>query len=679
MDPNRSMTQGSHRVARRAVLGMLAAAGIAPTVATTVAAAPRRPVGTSTDDVETLLATMSREQKVGQLFVPVVYGARIDQPHRSNTTTTGADTIGEVLDRYHVGGVIYFAWSGNLDSPAQVARLSEDMQRRAVALGDVPLTISIDEEEGVVTRLPQPSTAFPGTMALGATRSADHAATAASMTGRELRAVGVNQNYAPVADVNVEARNPVIGVRSFGSDPDLVGDLVEAQVAAFQASGVSSTVKHFPGHGNTAVDSHHGLPVIDLSLEEFESVDLPPFLRAVEAGVDAIMTAHIVVPALDDSGLPATLSHPILTGLLRERIGFEGVIVTDALHMEGVRGIYPDDRLPVEILKAGGDQMLMPVHLGQAIDAVLAALESGELTEERIDDSVRRILVQKQKRNLLADPFVDLDAVEDEMNRTEHREASALVSESSMTLLVNEGDVLPLDVGSSVLVTGWGGDVRLETIADELRSGGAKATVIAATAADPAAIAAAAGHDAVLVLTQSGGFDTPEGQVALVEGLVSSGVPVIHVAVRNPYDAVHLPGTAAALVTYGYAEASLRAAAQVVLGSIGTPGRLPVALPDTAGTGERFAFGFGLDLPVIPVAPLIHDRTGKGQDRFEVPDDKRVSYLVDGEPVPPGVHRMVPGAHVVAVPRPGSRLAEGAVGEWQISATSEATPQRRNS
>lgn len=672
---NGSTTRSVRRPSRRTVLASLAAAGAAPVVAPAVASAATgsaiavHPGASPAEDIEALLAGMSLEQKVGQLFVPVLYGARIDQPHGSNTTTTGVATIGEALDRYHVGGVIYFAWSGNTQSPQQMAQLSQDIQQRAAANGDVPLTISIDEEEGVVTRLPQPSTAFPGSMALGATRSAEHAGTAARMTGRELRAVGVNQNYAPVADVNVEARNPVIGVRSFGSDPELVSELVGAQVDGYQSERVSSTVKHFPGHGDTATDSHYGLPVIDHSRAELDTIDLPPFRTAVDAGVDAVMTAHIVVPVLDDSGLPATLSHPILTGLLRDRISYEGVIVTDALHMDGVRGIYPDDRLPVEILKVGGDQMLMPMHLGDAIGAVLAAIEDGEITEERVDASVRRILTQKKVRGVLADPFVDLGAVDAEMNRVEHREACTRISNDSMTLLADDGELLPLASGASVLVTGWGGAARLDAVADELRTRGATATVRGATTADPAVIAAAAGHDAVLVLTQSAAFATPSGQAALVEGLVGTGVPVIHVAVRNPYDIVHVAGTPAALVTYSYAEESLRAAARVVTGAIGTPGRLPVTIPQSDGTGEAFAYGFGLDLPVTPAAPIIHDRNGKGQDRYEIPAQPRVTYLANGEPVEPGTYRIVPGVHVVAAPHRGSRLAAGATGEWTIEAT----------
>ncbi len=286
---------------------------------------------------------MTLREKVGQMFVPYVYGesAGTTAPAdvSANRTLYGVDNATQLIDKYRPGGIIYFSWSNNVNNPRQIAGLSNGIQRAAMGQpGMIPMLISADQEQGVVVRVDEPATQFPGAMALGATRNTESARTAAAITGRELRAIGINQDFAPVADVNVNPKNPVIGVRSFGSDPSLVSGMVAAQVRGYQQdANISATAKHFPGHGDTAVDSHYGLPVITHNRSKLESVDLPPFRAAIGSGVDAIMSAHIVVPALDDSGRPATLSRPILTGLLRNELGYDGLIVTDALTMEGVR------------------------------------------------------------------------------------------------------------------------------------------------------------------------------------------------------------------------------------------------------------------------------------------------------------------------------------------------------
>ena len=236
-----------------------------------------------------------------------------------------------------------------------------------------PLLISTDQEHGIVARVGKPATLLPGGDGAGRGRLARPTpATAAGSPGAELAAMGIRQNYAPVADVNVNPANPVIGVRSFGSDPRAVaGAGRRRRSQGYQGAGVAATAKHFPGHGDTNVDSHTGLPVITHTREQWEKLDAPPFRAAVAAGIDSIMTAHIVVPALDPSEDPATLSRPILTGILREELGYDGVVVTDSLGMEGVRTKYGDDRVPVLALKAGVDQLLNPPDLDVAWNAVL--------------------------------------------------------------------------------------------------------------------------------------------------------------------------------------------------------------------------------------------------------------------------------------------------------------------
>ncbi|MGO1975208.1 MAG: glycoside hydrolase family 3 protein [Propionibacteriaceae bacterium] len=596
---NRSPADSRAGLARRSFLSLMGASALAAGAAPALAQAAPRPLRRQDEDrITRLLAEMTLADKVGQLFVPYVNGATADADDPRNTDLYGVGSIAEIIERYRVGGVIYFGWSDNLEDPQQVARLSNGIQAAATALpSGVPALVSIDQEEGVVIRLPQPSTQLPGTMALGATGDPLLAELAARITGKELRAVGVNQNYAPLADVNVNALNPVIGVRSFGADPATVAALVEGQVDGFHHAGIASTVKHFPGHGDTEVDSHLGLPVIDHTRAELDEIDLPPFRKAIAAGADAVMTAHIVVPALDPDGMPATLSKPILTDLLRDELGFDGVIVTDSLLMEGVRTIFDDDRVPIEAIKAGADQMLMPPDLGLAIDAVTAAVEDGEISTDRLDASVQRILRMKTARGLFDEPPADVDAVPEILATKAHLLASDRIGNASITVLKNDDALLPVSGTDSVLVTGWGEDA-VPTLVDALVAGGVHATGLPAQEPDAAHIAevaaTAADHGVVVVLTQSGVFGITEPQQALVQALVDTGLPVVAAAVRNPYDVVHHADTTAAVVTYSYAEVSLQSLARVLAGTVRPSGTLPVDLPEADGETVRYELGHGL-------------------------------------------------------------------------------------
>ncbi len=588
------MTTDRTALSRRGFGALAAGAGASLALA---ASAQARPGRDDAKAVEEILAGMSIEQKIGQMFVAVGYGSRVDQAHKSNTETTGVATIAEIIRTHHVGGLIYFSWSDNLEDCQQVASLSDGAQKVALDADGIPLLISTDEERGVVSRLPAPATELPGSMGLGATGSRWHARACAKLTAKELRVCGIAQAFAPIVDVNVDARNPVIGVRSFGADPETVSRLAVAQVKAFQREGVASTVKHFPGHGDTAVDSHVGLPEIDHSREELERLDLPPFRAAIDAGVDSIMTAHILVPALDDSGRPATLSRPILTGLLREELGYDGVIVTDSLAMEGVRTLFKDDRVPVEAILAGADQMLMPPNLTTAINGVRKAVKAGEITEERLDASVRRILTLKAKRGLLEDPYSRPDRIEAVVGSRHHRWMARTAADDAVTLISKEGDALPLRRGRRVLVTGAGGDSS-EILAGYLRNLRIQAEhfpikKVTAESAKQAA-ARAADYDAVITLTSSGAFETPAEQVALVKAVVATGVPTVHVSLRNPYDVVHVGPVDASIAAYAYTDCSLRAVARLAAGRMLASGKLPVAIPTADGKGEAFPIGRGL-------------------------------------------------------------------------------------
>jgi beta-N-acetylhexosaminidase len=567
-------------------------------VAALGAASPGAPAAArpGSSRIDRLLAGMTLPEKVGQLFTTYAYGSDANAPSALNRRLYGVDTPAQVVARYHLGGVIYFAWTDSLQSPRQLAGLSNGLQ----AAADIPLMISTDQEHGIVSRMPAPATRFPGGMALGAGRSVTDAFTTGQVTGRELRAVGIGQAWAPVADVNVNPANPVIGVRSFGSDPALAARLTAAQVLGFQlGANTSAAAKHFPGHGDTSTDSHTGLPVISHTRDEWSRIDAPPFRAAVAAGVDAVMSAHIVVPALDPSGDPATLSRPIITGLLRGELGYRGVIVTDSLEMAAVREKYGDARVPVLALQAGVDMLLMPPNLDVAYRAVLDAVATGELTETRINESVRRILTLKQKRGLLSWTPLDPADAERVVGRPAHLRLAQEVTDHTVTAVRNDAGLLPwAGSGKSVLVTGWNSSTanNVPALADSLATRGASATALATDLPSDAkiaeAVSAAGTHDLTVVLTSrawdTAASDPQARQQALVRALVATGRPVVVVAVRDPYDIAHLPGVTTYLATYSYQPVAMESLARVLLGVTAPRGRLPVAIPGL------YPFGHGL-------------------------------------------------------------------------------------
>lgn len=583
----------------------------------------------SDQSIRKIIKRMTLEQKVGQLFVSPVYGATADTVNQSNVTAygPGLDTPAKVIARYNLGGVIYFTWTGSMENPPQVAGLSNGLQQASLGSGaGLPLLITTDQEQGIVNRINAPTALFPGAMALGSgyvaqTEAGVPEATAdtreaASIVGAELRAMGINVNHSPVADVNVNPANPVIGVRSFSSDPGVASTLVAAAVEGFQCSGprgavVSATAKHFPGHGDTKDDSHVGFPSIDHTRQEWEALDAPPFRAAVNAGIDAIMTAHIQVLSLDPSGDPATLSKPIVTDILRKKLHFDGVVITDALDMQGVRDKYGDDRVPVLALKAGVDLLLMPPNFPLAYDSVLNAVRTGEISEKRIDESLTRILKMKANRGLLDDPMVDVSNVGNVVGTPEHLAAAQAISDRAITAVQNDAGVLPLATApGNVLVTGWG-DTTTGMLATDITARGSTATAMP-TGAQPTAsaianaVAAAQASDLVVVLTNrtaalTTGPKTDTAQRELITQLVATGVRVVAVAVRTPYDAVYFAGPSMGdnsastwLATYAYTPPLLESLTKVIYGEIAPAGKLPVEMPSPDGAGPSYPFGHGV-------------------------------------------------------------------------------------
>ncbi|WP_051801264.1 glycoside hydrolase family 3 protein [Streptomyces sp. NRRL F-525] len=579
--------EGAHVPSRRTVLAATMGVTASLAVGGTAHADDKR--------LRSLISRMTLPEKVGQLFVMRVYGHSATAPDQAdidaNLSEIGVRTAAELIAKYHVGGIIYFTWAHNTRDPHQIADLSNGIQKASLSKPrGLPVLVATDQEHGIVCRIGAPATLFPGAMAIGAGGSRGDARTLGRISGAELRAMGVNQDYSPDADVNVNPANPVIGVRSFGADPDAVAGLVAAEVKGYQSSQVAATAKHFPGHGDTAVDSHFGFPVITHSREVWEALDAVPFRAAVKAGIGSIMTAHIMVPALDDSGDPATLSHPILTGILRGELGYDGVVITDSLGMEGVRQKYGDDRVPVLALKAGVDQLLNPPSLDVAWNAVLKAVQGGELTEARLDESILRVLRLKERLGLFEDVYVSRAGVDRTVGTPAHLAAADRIAERTTTLLVNSAGLLPLSRRTHGKVLVVGADPASPTgttgpptgvLATALGESGFTATALSTGTAPSAAtvakaVTAARAADAVVVATYN--VTAADAQKTLVEQLVATGKPVVAVAVRNPYDVAQLPAVSAYLASYSWTDVELRAAARVIAGRVRPRGKLPVAV-----------------------------------------------------------------------------------------------------
>lgn len=585
---------------RRVVLGGGLAAAALVTTARNAGAAPE-----TWGWVRSTLARMSLEEKVNQLFVQNVYGSTATTADDRNLPLYGVRTPAEVVQKYHLGGVIYFAWTDSVQNPPQIAGLSNGLQWAALtqrSRARVPLSISTDSEQGIVTRVGPPATQFPGSMALGAGRSTDDARTAARITGAELRAMGITTNFAPDADVNVNSLNPVIGTRSFSSDPQLAASMVAAQVAGFQQdAGISCTAKHFPGHGDTATDSHVAFPIITHTRQQWEEIDAPPFRAAIAGGIDVIMTAHLSFPALDDSGDPATLSRIVLTDVLRGELGCQGVIITDSLAMQGVRDLYGDAEVAVRALSAGADQLLMTPAMDEAYAAVLAAIRSGRIPARDLDAKVTRMLEMKGRRGLDRHPCVDPRALSAVVGTPEHLAAADAITARTTTLVRNDGGALPLAVaGTTVLVTGYG-VTTTATLAAGLARSGAVTTVLS-TGSSPtdsvvaAAVTAAQGQEVIVVTTykawNTAVVDPRAGQQRLVTALRATGKPVVVVAVGDAYDIAYLADAPTYFTTYSSSPVALTAAARVITGEVAPTGTLPVDIP-VAGDPSRVLYPFG--------------------------------------------------------------------------------------
>ena len=549
--------------------------------------------------VERTLSGLTLRQKVGQLIMPWVLGDFAPEGSPSH------DRMLEYIEDQGIGGVIM-----SVGSPTEVAAKLNDFQ----AHSNIPLMVAADLETGAGFRMrgavQMPGTIelggatdFPSLMAVGATADPQLAYEMGRITAREARAVGIHIPFAPVLDVNNNPDNPIINVRSFGENPEEVAGLGAAFVRGVQENGAIATGKHFPGHGDTETDSHLGLPSIPHSRARMDSVELFPFRHAIEAGMGAVMTAHISVPSLDGGvGDPSTLSSAVLTDLLRGEMEFDGLLFTDAMDMSAISRGYGAEEASVRAIEAGADVILMPPSVERAVEGIAVAVESGRIDASRIDASVRRILETKKQMGLDRDRAVQIDQIGQVVGIPAHTQVAAEIAERSITLLHNGGNLLPLLGTRSARVMSVSfrrtSDVlagryfnarlrqtypRLTTAGLDVDSGPALYESLLRQARQQALVILST---YVTAFSQSGSLALPEEVVDFAGQLTEIGVPHIVVSFGNPYLITELPDVRAYMLAWSGSEVSQTAAAQALFGEIEISGRVPTRIPPLYEMGD---------------------------------------------------------------------------------------------
>ncbi|CAM4516416.1 beta-N-acetylhexosaminidase [Paenibacillus xylanexedens] len=545
-----------------------------------------------------LLNDLTLEQKVGQLLMCGFHSQHADEQ------------ITRLIRDYHVGGVIYFR--RNVESVDQLTRLSAELQDMAAEAGALPLMISVDQEGGMVARIDQEGmTQVPGNMALGATGNPEYTLECAQILGRELKSIGIDMNLAPVVDVNNNPLNPVIGVRSYGEHAESVAAHGVAAITGYQSQGIAATAKHFPGHGDTAVDSHLGMVTVPHDRNRLEQMELLPFRKAIEAGVDAIMTAHVMFPSIEPEPIPATLSHKVLTGLLREEMGFEGIIITDCLEMHAISKPYGVAEAAVRAVEAGADLILVSHTLHDqvaALEGIYEAVRTGRISEEVIHQALERIMTWKRKRRgQQNDHLVSLKASEtfegadaEPVKNNESTESSDpselnestlfMIASNSITIVHNDG-LLPLDPEKDVYVIWpevvqrtevdepWSHTESLGMALSQLRGRVREHKITTQPTYDEAdrILADVSESEQVIVCTYTSAGHLPKGQQYLVEKL-SKNHSLIVIALRNPYDLLEISRPGSYVCTYENTPAVVRVLSHVLTGGLQPTGSLPVRL-----------------------------------------------------------------------------------------------------
>jgi beta-N-acetylhexosaminidase len=513
--------------------------------------------------------SLTLEQKIGQVMVIGFDGMIVDADLR------------RMISEYHVGGVILFA--RNVQSPQQVAVLTNELQKIALESGSPGLFIAIDQEGGRVARLTEDKgfTEFSSAMALTATGDPQNAHRVAAAMAAEMRVVGINVDFAPDLDVNNNPANPVIGIRSFSSNPVKVAEYGLAFAKGLQENGILAFGKHFPGHGDTSIDSHIDLPLVPHNRDRLNKIELVPFKAAIAADFAGIMSAHVTFPAIDSTpGLAATLSRPVLTGLLRDELGFNGLIVTDSLEMGALaaNGYPPQVGAPLA-LAAGADLLLFNrdhVMHREAFANLIQAVKDGKISEGQLNDSVGRILQMKKRFGLLNPVPVEVDAAASSLQTTEHVTLSRELAQKAITLIRDPLGLIPLKPNAESVMVETSG---VRDLTKYLELNGNTLIVDTQPGASQIADIIHAAQNGRIVIVPVDDLNINKYQLKLVEDLLEAGSSVIVLAHRNPFDAALLPENATVLITYGFNPPIRDALAEVLSGRIEPSGILPITLP----------------------------------------------------------------------------------------------------
>jgi beta-glucosidase-like glycosyl hydrolase len=565
--------------------------------------------------MEKTMATLTVDEKVGQLLMPSFESSFM------STDSDAFDRLQSLVTKTHVGGFLVFGASEpvppvllNATYGSVIlgqAHAAAATLNRLQAVSAVPLLNSADFEFGVGMRIAG-GTQFPRAMAFGAAGDPMLAEQAGRIVAEESRAIGVHVDFAPVADVNDNPRNPVINTRSFGEDPQRVGLMASAFVRGLRAGGVIATIKHFPGHGDTAVDTHLGFASIPHDRARLDAIELAPFRQALAAGADAIMVAHVALPALDASGAPATMSAPIVGDLLRQQVGFEGLVFTDSMSMAAIARMASPGETAVRAIAAGADIVLHSPDDAAAADALKAAVASGRISMARLDASVQRLLTAKARLGLHLSRAVDLGEVASHVGGRQHAAVARTVSERSLTLVRNKARHVPLEAPRStrvlvLSVLDYPGNWRIaapgRTFIPAIRERWPDVTAIELTdRTTPSELdlvrASAPGYGAIVMAiyvraaSGSGRLDLAPPVARLVNDMAPLSTPerpVVAVFFGNPYAAASVADVPAMLLTYDFGDLAEASAVRALAGEIPVRGKLPIAIPEIAAVGEGLA------------------------------------------------------------------------------------------
>ena len=564
------------------------------------------------------LKEMTVEERIGQLIMAPFFG------QFANIESEAYTQLVRQVRELHLGGVVVATRSKRPTGYDKtdvygLTRMLNRLQRVAA----IPLLVAADFERGASFRV-NTTTDFPYKMTVGAAGSAELAYEMGRVTAQEARALGVHMVLAPVADVNNNPENPIINIRSFGEDPEQVARLVAAFVRGVEENGALATAKHFPGHGDTSVDSHLNLPVITGDRERLDTLELVPFRAAIDAGVSSVMPGHLAVPAVDpDETTPATFSRAILTGLLREQMGFDGIIITDAMVMNAITNEFWAGEAAVRAVEAGVDIVLMPPDPRVAFDALRRAAESGRLSIERVDESVRRILTAKARMGLYDNVTVTPEEAERSVAKPASKRIARELAEKGITLLRDDAGLLPIDStkpqrGLLFIVSGDESVYPGEALEQEMKP---RVDELLTVRTDPfyfppdrLELPEPDQYDwtVVAVFVRVASYreeiGLPDEMKEVIDRVLADDKPAVLLVMGSPYAAQQFPEVKTALLSFGTATVSQRAAARALFGQTAITGRLPVTLPETA---ER---NTGLDRPTAPMTLV--DATEENHARF---------------------------------------------------------------